>query len=124
LERLVIALCRQPLLQIAVHDAQSCRVNRFEPPGHPQTEDYPARERQQNGGHDPDHERLENHLPEGIDFIETPAEQNNAIVLPAAGDEDSRFGFGIRTLKRSRLDDVRRAIDGEVLRYRRDVAVL
>jgi hypothetical protein len=69
-------------------------VNRFEPPGHPQTEDYPARERQQNRGHDPGHKRLENHLSEGIDFIETPAEQHDATVLPAAGDEDSRFGSG------------------------------
>jgi hypothetical protein len=57
-------------------------------------------------------------------FIETPGEQHDATVLPAAGDEDSRFGSGIRTLKRPRLDDVRRAIDGEVLRYHRDVAVL
>jgi hypothetical protein len=37
------ALCRQPLLEIAVNDARSRLVNRCDPPGRAQTEYYPAR---------------------------------------------------------------------------------
>jgi hypothetical protein len=54
-------------------------------------------------GYDPDQERLENHLPEGINFIETPAEQHGAAVPPAPDDEDSWFGSTIRNLAALRL---------------------
>ena len=98
----------QSFLKITLHDTDNCFVNRLEPARAAQTEQCPGGERQKDRGHDADHERLQDDLPQRIDFIETPAKQHDPAVLPLAGDED-RGSVGRESLDRRKRASTRAA---------------
>ena len=99
-------------------------VDCLEPAGAAQTEYCPGGERQKDRGHNTNHQRLQDNLPQRIDFIKTPAKQNDAAILPLARDKDHGFRSRVVTLKLSPLDGVGLAIDRQAVRYRGDIAVL